>query len=117
MSKTPWTDSHRYARGYDDMEEDIEGDFVPVEICRAIEEQLNANGSAHAGFSPAVAEWIRRYESLNAAYSKAVHERSELRRENERLRARVRELEGLPPERSGSVTYYTGPLMMIGGTP
>lgn len=119
MSKTPWTDSHRYALGYDDMDEDIDGGFVPVEISRAIERELNRKGGAHVGFSGAVAEWVRRYESLKADYSKAVHERSELRRENEKLCARVRELEGLSPKQGGSVTYYTydaGPLTKIGGT-
>ena len=114
MSATPWTDSHRYSVEYDDMIENTEGDWVPVEVCRAIEEQLNSNGGAHAGFSGAVAHWTERYKQLLADYEGEVKERVALRQENAELKAKLRQLEGLPPERT-SVTHYeaAAPLVFV----
>ena len=105
MSATPWTDSHRYSLGYDDMVENTDGDWVPVEVCRAIEEQLNSNGGAHAGFSGAVAHWTERYKRLLADYEREVSGREDLRQINVKLWAKLSQLQGLPPERN-SVTYY-----------
>jgi hypothetical protein len=89
------------------MVENTDGDWVPVEVCRAIEEQLNSNGGAHAGFSGAVAHWTQRYQSLLEDHYKELAKTHSLSEQVRELRDEIRKLKGLPFV-SNSITYYAG---------